>query len=80
MRAFLWTFAAVFGGIYLFSKWTVKGAVPTASGNSYGVYAGPEIDPVTGAYTPSGYGLGTVDFVTNGLGPGNYPVYTGGKL
>lgn len=74
MKPFLWTFVAVFGGIWLFSKWTARSAAAafkSPSGNSYGVYAGPAIDPQTGAYNPLGNGAGTVNPTGSGLNPGD---------
>lgn len=75
-KPFLFTFLAVLGGIWVWSKWqtakstggsltlgplTIK---PAASPNPTvgGAYYGPDTDPVTGAYLPPGAQPGTVQF------------------
>lgn len=79
MKAFLWTFAAVFAGIYVFSRWTAK-KMGAPSSTSYGVYAGPDIDPLTGAQVISGNGAGTVSFASGGVMPGDNMSGTGNDI
>ncbi len=83
MKTFVWTFVAVFVGIYAFTRLSAAKSKATAQTNgfdpstSYGVYAGPEIDPQTGAYLPSGSGAGTVNFAAATQFPGNTPTNNG---
>jgi len=71
VKTFLWTFVAVFVGIYAFTKLSAKKVAAsqamsgTAPIDSLGVYAGPEIDPKTGAFLPPGSGAGTVSFASS---------------
>jgi hypothetical protein len=74
-KAFVWTFLAVVGGIWLWSKWTRAKATggtiafgpisitpAPASPSEAGVFYGPDTDPQTGAYLPPGAKPGTVSF------------------
>ncbi len=79
MKAFLWTFVAVFAGIWVYSRWTAKGKPMPGASTSYGAYAGPEIDPLTGNYNPPGYGAGTVSTTAGGIGAGDM-FSNGGKV
>lgn len=59
MKGFLWTFAAVFAGIWLYSRFA-RGKLTVATIPTKGMYEGPMIDPLTGMSTVPGNGAGTV--------------------
>jgi hypothetical protein len=74
MKTFLWTFALVAGGIWLYTKLTGKqpitgkitfGAltISTPQANFYG----PDVDPITGAYLAPGAAPGTTNFTEQGF-------------
>jgi hypothetical protein len=68
MKTFIWTFLAVLGGIYVFTKLAAAKKLPSAQGilgSTQGIFAGPDIDQKTGAYTPPGSGAGTVGFTSS---------------
>lgn len=74
MKAFVWTFLAVFAGIFAYSKLTSgkkKGAPSSTGVLSTGE---ADFDPVTGAQITSGNGPGTVGFVSSSIDNfGNLP-------
>ncbi len=74
MKTFLWTFAIVAGGIWLYMKITgkrpISGTVtigPLTITSPQAQFSGPDIDPLTGAYTPPTAQPGTVNFPSQGL-------------
>ena len=69
MKTFLWTFAIVVGGIWLYTKLTGKRPITgTVTFGSLTItspqapFAGPDVDPLTGAYLAPGATPGTVNF------------------
>lgn len=79
-KAFLWTFAAVLVGIWIYGKWSVAKKTggtltfgplkitPAATNvTESGPFVGPDIDPQTGAYLGPGAKPGTVGFSSEGV-------------
>jgi hypothetical protein len=66
MRTFVWTFIAVFGGIWVFTKLSAakKAAAATNPVQAPTTFIGPDIDPTSGAYLPPGNAPGTVAFAS----------------
>ena len=69
MKTFLWTFAIVAGGIWLYMKLTGKrpitGTVTIGSltiSSPQAPFAGPDVDPLTGGYLNVNAAPGTVNF------------------
>lgn len=68
MKTFIWTFVAVFVGIYAFTKLAANKAATNKGGvttGTQGIFEGPDIDPKTGAYLPPGSAAGTVGFTSS---------------
>jgi len=68
MKTFIWTFVAVFVGIYAFTKLSAakKAAASGAATNtSAAAFEGPDVDPVSGAYLPPGNAVGTVQMASS---------------
>jgi hypothetical protein len=77
MKVFFWTAAAVVAGIFLYTMLTRKrGAMfsgrQPASGTTYKdntgatIFAGPDVDPYTGAHNAPDDRIGTVQFPAQG--------------
>ena len=75
MKTFLWTFALVAGGIWLYTKLTGKRA-PIGGTVTFGSltissqqanFSGPDVDPITGAYLAPGAAPGTTNFTEQGF-------------
>jgi hypothetical protein len=74
MKTFLWTFALVAGGIWLYTKLTGKRPIsgqviigPMSISSAQAPFAGPDIDPLTGAYLAPNAAPGTVNFSAQGV-------------
>lgn len=74
MKTFLWTFAIVAGGIWLYTKLT--GKAPITGSITLGTltisspqaqFYGPDVDPITGAYLAPNATPGTVNFPSQGV-------------
>ncbi len=66
MRTFVWTFIAVFGGIWIFTKLSAAKKVSAAVKSSPpATFEGPDVDPTSGAYLPAGNAAGTVSFASS---------------
>jgi hypothetical protein len=66
MRTFVWTFIAVFGGIWVFTKLSAakKAAAASKPVQAPVTFEGPDVDPTSGAYVPEGNAAGTVAFAS----------------
>lgn len=74
MKTFLWTFVLVAGGIWLYTKLTGKkpitGTVTIGSltiSSPQAQFAGPDVDPLTGAYLAPNAAPGSVNFPSQGM-------------
>lgn len=79
-KTFLWTFVAVLGGIWLYSRWRSAGAKTTTPSGQIiygdltvtpakdGVFYGPFVDPVTGSFLGPGAQPGTSSFPVQPVG------------
>jgi hypothetical protein len=74
MKTFLWTFALVAGGIWLYTKLTgkrpISGQITFGSltiSSPQAPFNGPDVDPLTGAYTGPNAAPGTVNFSAQGV-------------
>lgn len=75
MKSFVWTMLAVAVGILVYAQLTGRkivvgplaiGPLGTVPAEQASVYYGPEIDPITGAWTGPGAKAGTVQFNAQG--------------
>lgn len=64
MKTFITTAAAVLVGIWLWNRYKFTNSKPASTGGaqSTGAFYGPNIDPTTGDYVPSGNATGTVSY------------------
>lgn len=74
MKTFVWTFLAVVVGIFAWSKLAARKLPATkGAGNGApvdtGMFFGPNIDPLTGAYLEPGATPGTVAYNQAPIGP-----------
>jgi hypothetical protein len=66
-KPFVVALAVGFGIVWLYRNWQVaknKAAVTYTGKNGDPVYAGPDVDPITGTYVPPQNQPGTVDTMT----------------
>lgn len=76
MKIFFWTMLAVVAGIYVYSRITMKKGLFSRTNPAPGTvykdtkgslnFAGPDVDPTTGAYNAPDAMIGTVQFPAQG--------------
>ena len=72
MKVFFWTMVAVVAGIWVYSRMSTKKSMFSKTNPAPGTtykdakgsteFAGPDVDTITGAYTPPDFRPGTVEF------------------